>query len=165
MTALDDRYMPLVSVITPVYNRSLFLDRTVQSVVAQTFKDWEMLLIDDGSSDDSYQMMLRWAEKDDRIKVLHHPGHVNRGISATRNLGIGQARGEYIAFLDSDDLWRPERRKVMRSMCAFLMDARPQLAHRVLFPVLVTLLLIRRAGRLMHKVSTGAVSPLGMQKL
>ena len=100
---------PLVSVITPVYNGSLYLDHAVRSVKAQTFEDWELLLIDDGSADGSFEKMEKWAETDSRIKVLHHPGHVNKGVSSTRNLGIQHARGKYVALLDCDDEWLPDK--------------------------------------------------------
>lgn len=101
--------IPLVSIITPVYNSSLYLDHAVQSVIAQTFGDWELLLIDDGSADGSFEKMGKWAGTDPRIKVLHHPRHINKGVSATRNLGITYAKGKYIAFLDSDDEWLPPK--------------------------------------------------------
>ncbi len=100
---------PLVSIITPIYNGSLYLDYAVQSVLNQTYQNWELFLIDDGSKDDSYEKAVKWSEKDKRIKVLYHPDHVNKGVSATRNLGIHHAKGEYIALLDCDDEWLPEK--------------------------------------------------------
>jgi len=100
---------PLVSILTPVYNGEKFLDRAVESVIFQTYPRWELFLIDDGSCDASYQRCLGWAGKDQRIKALCHEGGKNRGVSATRNLGIANARGEYIALLDCDDEWLPEK--------------------------------------------------------
>jgi len=100
---------PLVSIITPIYNGSRFLDNAVKSVLNQTYKNWELFLIDDGSKDDSYEKAKKWSEKDKRIIALHHPNNVNKGVSATRNLGIYYAKGEYIAFLDCDDEWLPEK--------------------------------------------------------
>jgi len=100
---------PLVSIITPIYNGNLYLDFAVQSVLNQTYQNWELFLIDDGSKDDSYEKAVKWSEKDKRIIALHHPDHANKGVSATRNLGIHHAKGEYIALLDCDDEWLPEK--------------------------------------------------------
>ena len=98
-----------ISVITPVYNGEKFLAWAVQSVINQSYQHWELLLIDDGSTDNSMQCMTAWAKRDSRIKVLFHPGHANRGVSATRNLGIQHAQGEYVALLDCDDEWLPNK--------------------------------------------------------
>ncbi len=100
---------PLVSVITPIYNGGSYLDYAVKSVLNQTYQNWELFLIDDGSKDDSYEKAVKWSEKDEKIKVLYHPDHINKGVSATRNLGISHAKGEYIALLDCDDEWLPEK--------------------------------------------------------
>jgi len=100
---------PVVTILTPMYNASLYLDDCIQSVKSQTYHNWELLLIDDGSTDDSLKKALNWAERDSRIKVLFHNGNVNKGVSATRNLGIREAKGKYIALLDSDDMWLPEK--------------------------------------------------------
>lgn len=102
--------LPLVSVITIFYNEERFLAEAVESVLAQTYPAWELLLCDDGSADGSSAMARAYAAAHpDRIRYLEHPGHANRGMSATRNLGIGHARGEYIAFLDGDDIWSPDK--------------------------------------------------------
>lgn len=108
MTANDNRAFdaPLFSVIVPVYNAAATLAATVQSVLAQSCGDFEMILIDDGSRDDSLNIMLDLAAHDTRIKALSQP---NQGVSATRNLGVELARGRLIAFLDADDLWHPEK--------------------------------------------------------
>ncbi len=92
----------LVSIITPVYNGEDFLDRSIKSVLSQTYQNWELLLIDDGSEDDSVRIIERYL-KDDRIKFLKNDS--NSGISATRNKGINNSNGEYIALLDQDDEW------------------------------------------------------------
>lgn len=97
--------MPKVSVITPAYNADSFLEETVKSVQAQTFKDWEMIIVDDCSKDTTYQMAYALAKSDPRIKVFQN--EVNSGVAATRNKALDVATGEYIAFLDSDDLWLP----------------------------------------------------------
>ena len=101
---------PLVSCIIIFLNGEAFLAEAVQSVFAQTYTNWELLLVDDGSGDGSTQLAQHFAEQQpDRVRYLEHPRHQNRGMSATRNLGIHQARGEYVAFLDADDLWLPEK--------------------------------------------------------
>lgn len=101
---------PLVSVIMPVYNAARFLEAAISSVLSQTMEDWELLAIDDGSSDNSCQIAEAFAQKDPRIRFLPNPR--NMGVSATRNRGIEAARGTYIAFLDSDDVWHPEKLQV-----------------------------------------------------
>ena len=92
--------MPLVSFIVPVYKVEKYLDRCVESIVNQTCSDWELLLIDDGSPDNSGEICDRWAENDNRVKVIHQP---NKGVSAARNIGLDNASGEWIMFVDSDD--------------------------------------------------------------
>lgn len=100
---------PLVSVITPIYNGSSYLDYAVKSVLNQSYENWELFLADDGSGDDSYEKARAWSEKDKRIIALHHPDHANKGVSATRNLGINHAKGQYVAMLDCDDEWLPRK--------------------------------------------------------
>ncbi|MDE7136334.1 MAG: glycosyltransferase family 2 protein [Muribaculaceae bacterium] len=91
---------PTVTAIVPVYNASEGLRRCIGSVESQTFEDWELLLIDDGSTDDSLEICNEYASSDSRIKVIHKE---NGGVSSARNVGIENARGEYIAFIDADD--------------------------------------------------------------
>jgi glycosyltransferase involved in cell wall biosynthesis len=96
----------LVSIITIFLNAEKFIEEAIESVFAQTYDNWELLLVDDGSTDDSTQIALRYAERyPGKVRYLEHPGPRNRGMSASRNLGISQAEGEYIAFLDADDVW------------------------------------------------------------
>ena len=90
----------MVSCIIPVYNTEKYLRRCIESVLAQTFVDWEMLLIDDGSTDASGSICDEYAAKDERIRVFHKE---NGGISSARNLGLNYAQGEWIFFVDSDD--------------------------------------------------------------
>ena len=97
--------MPLISVITPVYNAAAYLARAADSLRAQTLTDWELLLIDDGSTDDSPALCDRLAAQDNRIRAVHQP---NRGVSAARNAGLDAARGQYLAFLDADDWVEPD---------------------------------------------------------
>src|SRR5207302_6495375 len=101
---------PEVSVITIFLNGERFLDDAVQSVLAQTFSNWELLLLDDGSTDRSAEIAhCCVAAHPGRVRYLAHPNHENRGMSATRNLGIQHARGKYIAFIDADDVWVPHK--------------------------------------------------------
>lgn len=90
----------MVSIIVPVYNCEKYLDRCVSSVVAQTLEDWELILVDDGSTDGSGESCDRWAVRDSRIRVIHQP---NRGASAARNAGLDAATGDWIGFVDGDD--------------------------------------------------------------
>lgn len=101
---------PLVSVVMPVFNRVAFLDEAVESVMAQTYTNWELILVDDGSSDGSYEKEQQWAARfPDRIRCVTHENRANRGISASRNRGSQDARGQYVASLDSDDMWVVEK--------------------------------------------------------
>ena len=94
----------LVSIITPLYNGEKYLAQTIESVLAQTYKEWEMIIINDGSTDQGEQLARSYAQKDDRIQVYSQE---NAGSAAARNNGIRRAKGRYIALLDSDDLWEP----------------------------------------------------------
>jgi glycosyltransferase involved in cell wall biosynthesis len=99
---------PTVSVIVCFLNEERFLGEAVASVLAQTFADWELLLVDDGSTDGSSGIARDLAASEpDRVRYLDHDGHRNLGLSASRNAGIARARGRYIAFLDADDSWYP----------------------------------------------------------
>lgn len=101
---------PLVSVIIIFLNAKKFIQESIESVFAQTYDNWELLLVDDGSTDSSTEIALRYVEQyPERVHYLEHEGHQNRGMSATRNLGIRNAKGEYIALLDSDDVWLPHK--------------------------------------------------------
>ncbi len=92
--------MPGISVIVPVYNAERYLKKCVESVRNQTFQDWELLLVDDGSKDGSRELCDECAASDDRVRVLRKK---NGGVSSARNMGLREAKGEYIAFLDVDD--------------------------------------------------------------
>jgi glycosyltransferase involved in cell wall biosynthesis len=95
-----------VSVVIPVFNREKFIRQTIESVLAQSYRDFEIIAVDDGSRDGSRAILESFA---DSVRVLEHPGRANRGQSASINLGLRQARGELIAVLDSDDLWLPQK--------------------------------------------------------
>lgn len=96
--------MPIISVIVPVYKVEDYLDRCVESILAQTFTDFELILVDDGSPDNCPAMCDAWAEKDSRIKVIHKE---NGGLSDARNVGFAASCGEWISFIDSDDYVHP----------------------------------------------------------
>jgi SAM-dependent methyltransferase len=99
-----------VSVVLPFLNAERFLRESVESVLAQTYPHWELLLVDDGSADGSTAVAREYARRDPgRVRYLAHPGHQNRGISASRNLGIRASGGEFVALLDADDVWLPEK--------------------------------------------------------
>jgi glycosyltransferase involved in cell wall biosynthesis/SAM-dependent methyltransferase len=99
-----------VSVVLPFWNADPFLEEAIASVIAQTFASWELLLVDDGSSDGSTEIAKRYAEcSPARIRYLEHDRHTNRGVAASRNLGARHATGPYIAFLDADDVWFPNK--------------------------------------------------------
>lgn len=101
---------PRVSIVCIFYDAERFLAEALDSVLAQDFADWELLLVDDGSSDSSTGIALEYAAKPGkRIRYLDHPGHANRGMSASRNLGLAQGHGEFVAFIDADDVWRPSK--------------------------------------------------------
>jgi glycosyltransferase involved in cell wall biosynthesis len=99
---------PLVSIIVIFFNAEMFFSEAIESVLGQTYSNWELLLVDDGSSDQStalaQQCCKRYPEK---VSHVEHSGHQNLGMSASRNLGIRKAKGSYIAFLDADDVWLP----------------------------------------------------------
>jgi glycosyltransferase involved in cell wall biosynthesis len=101
---------PLVSVITPFFNtRPEFMKEAIESVLVQSYSNWELLLIDDGSVEKSSEVARGYAERHHGIRYLEHERHRNRGASASRNLGISHAAGEYIALLDADDVWLPHK--------------------------------------------------------
>jgi len=100
----------LVSVIIPFLNGERFLQDAIESVFAQTHKNWELLLVDDGSTDNSSRIAREYSERHAaKIQYLEHSGHENRGACASRNLGIRSARAQYIAPLDADDVWLPNK--------------------------------------------------------
>jgi glycosyltransferase involved in cell wall biosynthesis len=100
----------LVSVSIPFYNSESFLAEAIESVLAQSYTNWELFLINDGSLDRSREIALKYAARSsERIHILEHPGQRNLGLTCSRNLGVRNSRGEYLAFLDSDDVWLPEK--------------------------------------------------------
>lgn len=93
----------LVSIITPTYNASRFIEETIKSVINQTYSEWEMIIIDDCSSDNTIELVSKYCLLDNRIKLYQL--ETNSGAAIARNLGIRNSKGRFIAFLDSDDLW------------------------------------------------------------
>jgi glycosyltransferase involved in cell wall biosynthesis len=110
--------LPLVSVIMPCYNYSQYMDEAIESVLSQTWKDFELILIDDKSTDDTIEKMHEWRDKDSRIVCIYHSQ--NRGLTATRNTGILASRGDLITYLDPDDAYMPD--KLEQQVMAFAMD-------------------------------------------
>lgn len=97
----------LVSIITPSYNSKLFIKETIKSVIEQTYTKWEMIIVDDCSTDNSKEIISQFVKDDNRIKLFNNKKNI--GAAKTRNKAIDFAKGNYIAFLDSDDLWNPEK--------------------------------------------------------
>lgn len=104
---MDDH---LVSVITPTYNCAKFIGRTIESVRAQTYKNWEMIIVDDCSNDNTKEIVEKYAINDSRIK--YHVLDVNSGAAVARTKAMDLASGVYFAFLDSDDIWLPEKLEI-----------------------------------------------------
>src|SRR5262245_13613113 len=104
MTQLQQN--PLVSVIIPCYNREKLVGETIESVLNQTYQNFEVIVVNDGSTDGTEEAIKRYTS-DVRIHYLKH--EVNKGIPTARNTGIKHAQGEYVAFLDSDDLFLPDK--------------------------------------------------------
>ena len=97
----------LVSIITPCFNSEKYLDECIKSVINQTYQNWEMLIVDDNSSDNSSILIKSYSKHDDRIKPIFLKDNV--GPAMARNKAISISKGKYLAFLDSDDIWLPEK--------------------------------------------------------
>ena len=98
---------PSVSVVMPAYNAEKYIEESITSVINQTYTNWELIVIDDGSKDNTAEIVKQFAEKDKRITL--YLNEKNMGVAKTRNRGFDMAKGEYIALLDSDDIWLPEK--------------------------------------------------------
>lgn len=101
----------LVSIVTPCYNSERYIRYAIESVISQTYKNWEMIIVDDCSTDNSVTIIMEYCEKDCRIKYLT-TGIASGSPTKPRNIGIAKAKGRYIAFLDSDDIWLPNKLEV-----------------------------------------------------
>lgn len=108
---------PLVSIIMPCYNTERYIAQSIESVLAQTYQNWELLITDDGSTDRSVEIISKYSKNDDRINVLVPDEH--NGIAVTRNLSMSRARGRFIAFLDSDDIWKSDK---LEKQVGFMLD-------------------------------------------
>jgi glycosyltransferase involved in cell wall biosynthesis len=108
---------PSVSVVLPFFNAELFLAEAIQSVLSQTYSDFQLLLVDDGSSDTSAEVARRYASRDRRVERVSHQDGRRLGPARARNVGIAQTSGLYVAFLDADDVWLP--RKLERQLGMF----------------------------------------------
>ncbi len=109
-TTVEVMRFPCVSVISIFYNEAKYISEAIDSVLAQDFRDFELFLVDDGSSDGSSGIAREYAARDPkRVRYLEHPDHANSGMSTSRNLGLAEARGEFVAFIDADDRWRPSK--------------------------------------------------------
>ncbi len=144
---------PFVSVIIPVYNRYDFVRRAIDSVLSQTYRNFELIVVDDGSTDDTSRVKSDYG---DRIRYVRHPD--NRGVAAARNTGIREAAGEWIALLDSDDWWLPEK---LEEQINYLLD-HPQ------FPIAQTEEIWIRNGRRVnprkiHEKEEGYIFPRSLQ--
>ena len=116
---------PLVTIIIIFLNAKRFLQEAIESVLAQAYDNWELFLVDDGSTDASTALTWQYVTREPgKVRYLEHPGHQNRGMSASRNLGIRHAKGDYIAFLDADDVWLPHK---LEQQVA-IMDSQPAAA-------------------------------------
>src|SRR5690242_20716958 len=98
----QNTFQPLISIIIPVYNAEVYIKSTIKSVLCQTYTNFEIVVVDDGGTDESIRLIE--ALNDPRIRIIRQP---NQGVSVARNNGVAAAKGDYIAFLDSDDLWYP----------------------------------------------------------
>lgn len=116
--------MPKVSVIMPVYNCEKFLEHSIRSVQNQTFGDWELIVVNDASTDKSLDKIFEFAYEDKRIKVIDMT--FNQGVGKCRNIGISYAKGRYLAFLDSDDLWSKQK---LAKQLAFMEEKDAGLSH------------------------------------
>lgn len=99
----------LVSIITPMYNSEKYIGITIESALNQTYKDWEMIIVDDCSSDNSPKIVKEYAKNDERIKYIKT--YSNKGVSNARNIALKMAKGQFISFLDSDDIWNEDKLK------------------------------------------------------
>lgn len=116
---------PLVSIIIPFFNAKKFIEEAILSVLAQTYGAWELFLVDDGSTDESSDVARCFAgENSAKISYLEHTDHENQGKSASRNRGLLEASGKYVAFLDADDVWLPS---ILEEQVA-LLESHPQAA-------------------------------------
>lgn len=114
----------LVSIITPAYNAEKYIEETINSVINQKYKNWEMIIVDDCSGDSTSSIVESYLKKDNRVRLIKLPK--NSGVSVARNTAIQEARGRYIAFLDSDDLWKSKK---LETQIKFMKDNNYYFTH------------------------------------
>ena len=110
-----------ISVIMPAFNCEKYISKSIDSVLHQTHKNWELIIVDDNSSDNTASIASEYAKKDSRIRVINQIP--NAGCAQARNLGISEAKGKYIAFLDSDDMWVAEKLEKQLNLLSKKMEA------------------------------------------
>lgn len=116
--------MDLVSVLMPCFNSEKFIDESIKSVLDQTYTNWELLICDDGSDDNSKSIIESYQEVDSRIRLI--PNHYSKGASGARNSCLEMAKGRYIAFLDSDDIWLPKK---LEKQLNFMKETKSQFSY------------------------------------
>lgn len=99
---------PLISIIIPTFNRAHLISETLDSIIAQTYTNWECIVVDDGSSDNTDELIDAYQKRDARIKYHHRPNNKPKGANSCRNIGLSESKGDYIIFFDSDDLMTPD---------------------------------------------------------
>ena len=104
-----------VSIIMPAYNAEKYIEEAIRSVMTQTYKEWELIVINDCSADNTEQVVLKIAAEDERIRYLKN--NVNLGVSESRNKGIKCSRNDWVAFLDSDDFWVADKLEKQLQLC------------------------------------------------
>ncbi|MFT6734263.1 MAG: teichuronic acid biosynthesis glycosyltransferase TuaG [Marinobacter maritimus] len=119
-----ENFTPLVSIIIPVYNSRKYVHESIHSIIAQTFTSWELIIVDDCSIDGTYDYLLEKYASNSKIKVLRN--EINSGAGVTRNLGLENASGRLIAFLDADDLWLPQK---LEKQLAFMAANNSAIVH------------------------------------
>lgn len=136
---------PLISIIIPTYNRASMLGETLDSILGQTYKYWECIIVDDGSTDDTTEVVKNYAEKDTRFHFYRRPSNMLKGANACRNYGFELSKGDYINWFDSDDLMLPEKLEIQMNQL-----------HKSLFDFAVCQTMIYEVN---HKKEVGLRAP------
>ncbi|MEL6261486.1 MAG: glycosyltransferase [Cyanobacteria bacterium J06626_6] len=144
---------PLVSVVIPVYNAAAYLPETIQSVLNQSYVNWELLVVDDGSTDATPAIVQKYQDTDDRVRWVPK---INGGVSSARNLGAQEAKGSLLAFLDADDRWLTDK---------LLAHVNHMSAHPETGVSFARVALIKSDGQTTHKLTNNVVSQLQPQDL
>jgi len=100
---------PLVSVVIPAYNAGKYIRETIDSIIGQTYKEIEVIIVDDGSTDSTYEICVEYSAKYPNVKLLNHKNRINKGVSISRKYAVDHAQGDFIAFCDSDDIMQPNK--------------------------------------------------------